>query len=416
MKRTCLFLLLLVYACTAESQYTISGKVINADTKEPVAFAAAFLSHTSIGTTTDAAGRFRLTKVPQGRFELIVSLTGYSTSLQLLHSDKLPGEITIELKPVVSELPDVVLDPVEKDGWEKYGQFFLDNFIGTSFYSAGCTLTNPEVIRFRKSKQTNTFYAFASKPLVIVNEALGYTIQYQMEEFEYDYNSKILVLNGYPLFKDMSEGKSAAKIRKWQERRRDVYEGSLMHFMRAFFTNRLEKEGFEMRSLTKVVNSLKESARRIFKANPDTVVKTVIKWQVTKGIEVIDSVKLIDSTPVYKKALLQPDSIFSFAIVQADSIGFAIDSSTAGMFFKDSLQVTYLPKKVPLEYKRISHEHRFEEQPVSEISLLQQHPLAVLYNGFYFGAHDLKTRKFWAWWETMATLLPYDYWPPKKTG
>ena len=267
---------------------------------------------------------------------------------------------------------------------------------------------------YKRQIHSNTLNAFANSPLVIVNESLGYNIQYQMEEFEYDYNTHILVLNGYPLFKDMSQGKSGAKIRKWQERRKDVYEGSVMHFMRAFFTNQLEKQGFEMRSLAKVQNSLKEKARKIFKANPDTIVQTVSKWQVLKGQQVIDSTKLIDSTSVYKKALLQPDSIISFAIVPADSIGFAIDSSTAGMYFKDSLQVTYLLKKAPMEYKRISREHRFDEHPVSEISLWNQHTISVLYNGFYFGAHDLKTRKFWAWWETMATLLPYDYWPPKK--
>jgi len=414
MKRICLFLLLLICAFSAQSQYTISGKVINADTKEPIPLAAVFLSHTSFGVTTDNDGQFRLTKIPQGRFELIVSLVGFGTYTQLLRSDKTFGEMTILLKPQTAGLPDLVLDPIEKDGWEKYGQFFLDNFIGTSFYSTGCTLTNPEVIRFRKSSHSNTLNAFANNPLLIVNESLGYTIQYQMEEFEYDYNTHILVLNGYPLFKDMSHGKSGAKARKWQERRRDVYEGSIMHFMRAFFTNQLEKQGFEMRSLTKVQNSLKEKARQIFKANPDTIVQTVIKWQVLKGQQVIDSTKLIDSTSVYKKALLQPDSIISFAIVPADSIGFAIDSSTAGMYFKDSLQVTYLRKSAPLEFKRISREHRFDEHPVSEISLLNQQPISVLYNGFYFGAHDLKTRKFWAWWETMATLLPYDYWPPQK--
>jgi len=414
MKRICLFLLLLICAFSAQSQYTISGKVINADTKEPIPLAAVFLSHTSFGVTTDNDGQFRLTKIPQGRFELIVSLVGFGTYTQLLRSDKTFGEMTILLKPQTAGLPDLVLDPIEKDGWEKYGQFFLDNFIGTSFYSTGCTLTNPEVIRFRKSSHSNTLNAFANNPLLIVNESLGYTIQYQMEEFEYDYNTHILVLNGYPLFKDMSHGKSGAKARKWQERRRDVYEGSIMHFMRAFFTNQLEKQGFEMRSLTKVQNSLKEKARQIFKANPDTIVQTVIKWQVLKGQQVIDSTKLIDSTSVYKKALLQPDSIISFAIVPADSIGFAIDSSTAGMYFKDSLQVTYLRKIAPLEFKRISREHRFDEHPVSEISLLNQQPISVLYNGFYFGAHDLKTRKFWAWWETMATLLPYDYWPPQK--
>ena len=34
------------------------------------------------------------------------------------------------------------------DGWNKYGQFFLDNFIGTTSNAAQCTIENKDVDQF----------------------------------------------------------------------------------------------------------------------------------------------------------------------------------------------------------------------------------------------------------------------------
>ncbi|MDG4870120.1 hypothetical protein P8631_19190, partial [Guyparkeria sp. 1SP6A2] len=39
------------------------------------------------------------------------------------------------------------------------------------------------------------------------------------------------------------------KIKKWQRNRFDAYQGSLMHFMRAVFRNRIAEEGFEVRKV-----------------------------------------------------------------------------------------------------------------------------------------------------------------------
>ena len=106
---------------------------------------------------------------------------------------------------------------------------------------------NPEVIQFRMNKD-NTLTAIAKKPLKIENDALGYEILYKLEAFEYDFNKRVVSYSGYALFKDLSE-LHPGRAEKYVRKREETYDGSLMQFMRAFFTNKLELNGFEMRSI-----------------------------------------------------------------------------------------------------------------------------------------------------------------------
>src|SRR5258708_7560170 len=122
-------------------------------------------------------------------------------------------------------------------------------------------------------------------------------------------------------------------------------------------------------------------------------------------------VNRVDSTDYFQKALLQPDSIISRQQVPADSIGFAVDRFTAGFYFPDSLEISYKFKEVPAAYKSLSRRHKHETFPISQFVFINRKPIYVLSNGFYYGPHDLKITGYWAWSETMATLLPYDYMP-----
>ena len=45
-----------------------------------------------------------------------------------------------------------------KNGLEKFGPFFMDEFIGKSKNSSLCKLKNPEVLKFYFSKRKNIFY------------------------------------------------------------------------------------------------------------------------------------------------------------------------------------------------------------------------------------------------------------------
>ncbi len=105
--------------------------------------------------------------------------------------------------------------------------------------------------------------------------------------------------------------------------------------------------------------------------------------------------------------------MISYKLILADSIRFVVDSSTAGLYFPDSLEVSYKLKNVPNKYKALSKEHKHETIPVSQFVFVNKKPVYVLSNGYYYGPYDLKTTGYWAWWETMATMLPYDYSPDK---
>ncbi len=109
-----------------------------------------------------------------------------------------------------------------------------------------------------------------------------------------------------------------------------------------------------------------------------------------------------------------PDSVISYMLIRADSIGFAIDSLTAGLYTKDTLEVNYLLKAVPNEYKKLTGLHKEEKFLISQFTFFNKRPIEIFRNGNYYGPNDLLITGYWAWWETISTMLPFDYLPPKK--
>jgi hypothetical protein len=231
----------------------------------------------------------------------------------------------------------------------------------------------------------------------------------------------VLIYNGYTLFKDLGVS-GRKKENKYEQQRKETYLGSLMHFMRTYFINKLNTQGFEMRSLGKISNPEKDRAKYLFSLHKDSIILDTAIYDfkiLPPGCSTCEpflqkEIRVLDSTDYFRKKLLGPDSVISHQIVLADSIGFAEDSATAGMYFKDSLEVSYKLKPVPGKYKALSKEHKQEIYPVSQFVFINKKPIYVSANGYYYGPHDLKITGFWAWWETMSTMLPYDYSPDKK--
>ena len=55
----------------------ICGNIIDAETREPIAYANIFISNSSIGGASDKNGYFELRNLPYGRYEIIASVIGY---------------------------------------------------------------------------------------------------------------------------------------------------------------------------------------------------------------------------------------------------------------------------------------------------------------------------------------------------
>lgn len=383
---------------------SIEGSITDSATGKPLAGVSVFFSNTSYGTVSNSAGAFRINNVQPGKYDLIISSVGYETQSRSLSLSNAIAGLKISMKQKPAELQEVVVRKYLKDGWAKWGQFFLENFIGTSLQAQQCKIKNTKVLRFSHSKTDNTLTVEAMEPLEIENKSLGYTIQYQLEAFTYDFEDKFLFYAGYALFTEM-EG-SSRKQRNWNEARAEVYELSQMRFMRSLFQNRLTEDGYQLYGLERIPNIEQKRLRALEKLYYQTVSSKAVIINYENTLHP-------DSTAYFKKIIAQKDpiEIIHPGLLKGDDIAYAADSVTAVLDFKNYLIVRYPKKTIPEEYARTLREGS-TKQPVSSVIYLgKNQPIFVTANGYYYNLDNLVTEGFWGWWEKLSTLLPYDYKP-----
>lgn len=93
----------------------VTGRVVDADSGQPIPGAQVFLEGTGVGTFTNAQGRFVLSGVPPGRYRLHVSLIGFSTQtipIEVGRDQTAPVEIALAFEEVAFE--EIVVDGPER--------------------------------------------------------------------------------------------------------------------------------------------------------------------------------------------------------------------------------------------------------------------------------------------------------------
>lgn len=247
-----LFLVLFAFESVdaQQSYYYIVGKVTDHSTGLPMQYASIAAQNTTIGTVTDSAGNFRI-RLPEGGYTLTVSFTGFVPQDIRVNGASAKEALNVDLEPETKSLEEVsiVFDPEVKDGWERYGQFFIENFIGQTNYSKACIIRNPSALHFYFYKKRNTLKVIAREPIIVDNFALGYTLKFSIDSFINNYTTRTCFFVGYPMFKEMQGTNEQKNI--WLKNRNGIYYGSLLHFMRALYQKRLAQEGFELKFVFK---------------------------------------------------------------------------------------------------------------------------------------------------------------------
>jgi CarboxypepD_reg-like domain len=375
------------------AQIKPTGKVLNAVTKEPIAGANVFITNTSYKTITDAEGNFSFAMLNIQKGELVVNALGYK-HMVISIENTVDNNIEVKLEPQPKDLDAVIINSYEKDGYKKWGKMFFDYFIGDTEEALDCKIENPKVLKFYFDKKTGTLSVYANEPIKVKNKALGYEIEYTLESFEYNNKSKVLFYSGYPVFTEMDGSKK--KQKKWLQKRNECYRGSIMHFMRSLYRNKISEAGFYVQKASKVLN--KEKAR--LKNNMAKSIRT----EMVKGktITIMDPFPS-DSAEYYSKIMNQNDSIFEVIsqVLPADSFAFAIDSLTAGMQFEKHLIISY---KMPL-----ANDEGKTNTVYSFVKLLSPEALAVYQNGSYYNAINFFTEQYWAEYEKIARTLPFNF-------
>lgn len=340
------------------TSYIVTGKVVDKMSTLPLAGASVFAQNTTFGIATDAEGNFKL-KLPNGGYDLVVTFTGYETeSIRISTGSDDNKNMVIQVKPKEKSMEEisVVASNEVKDGWQKYGTFFTENFIGKTQMSRQCVIKNPEVLKFFFSKKRNRLKVLANDPLIVLNNGLGYKITFAIDSFTYEYTTNINQFTGYPLFEEMTGTAEQQAI--WKQNRLQVYLGSQLHFMRSLFDQTLADEGFEVQFLVKN-NSASVPLKNIYAA-----------LNYSKD----DSTNTVEFKPN------QPDLAIIYSKAKPEQPYIDIDPKANKTFQVSTLNIT----------------------PGESITIEE--------NGYYYDQKDITTNDYWGFKKT-ADMLPYDYDP-----
>src|SRR5450432_1172940 len=338
-----------------DKMFYIHGKVVDEKSGTVLSNASVFCQNTTTGTISNNEGLFSL-RLANGGYDMVISYTGYETQvMRISNTTKDRDSLLIQMKTESKNLGEVAVtgSSIVADGWNKYGQFFLDNFIGTSTNASQCTIENKDSISFYFYKKRNKLKVKAKAPIIIINQALGYKIQYQLDSFVNDYSTHISSYTGYPLFENLTG--TADDQQRWSKNRYRTYIGSRLHFMRSWYDSTLSAEGFQVETL-----NAPESDKGTFLQNP------------------------------------------------YDGNIYSLDSGIVDININGTIRVTYTGQVPDRNYLMQNH---FPLSAKSEVSALNMPSgFSIEENGYFFEQSEITNMGYWAW-KKIAELVPYDYNP-----
>ncbi len=342
-----------------------------------------FFSKTSLGTTTDKDGFYTFKYIPEGRYELVISMIGYKMEkedLILFNKDRIAMDFRLTPEPI--QMKEINVTWKSDKVWLENYDLFKKTFLGTSVNGEACRILNEYVLTFDRKR--GLLVATASRPLQIENNRLGYGIVYYLDEFKLD--DVYVRYAGDSFFTEM-EPQSEGQTKQWIKNRQIAYNGSLRHFLTTLgkrFELRYKMDG---ENLVERDDWLSISGRK-----GDPLIKEGFEVYLTKshksGITISDY-----------RALLN-DSLVSSAK-------------------NDSELLLSFNKKMKVYYKKESEEMNYALDNFSEPKhqqtsyiLLGKDLVIIDKNGRYFETYMIEQQGYMGW-ERVGDQLPFDYVQPK---
>ncbi|MCD2426042.1 carboxypeptidase-like regulatory domain-containing protein [Niabella pedocola] len=379
----------------ASTQRTVAGRVVAEGTGQPIAGISVFINNSVVGTSTASDGSFRLTNVPAG--DLIVSGVSFESIVYTVKPGEAPLNLRFELKPKVKELDNITIGGYVTESWEKWGNIFLETFIGRTPMARKCILQNKEAIRFRYYKKEQVLEAVADVPLVIVNPQLDYIIRYDLQDFKISFSTSQSYYSGFALFLE----RNATSKRGAARNRKKAYYGSAMHFIRALYQNRLAEEDFEVRRMIRVPDIEKERVRKIAAQRALQLAKTGLMEAQSQ-----------DSAAYYKQVMGRSDytNYYAPALLRTDSVLTGTIGGYKMVYWNQFLAVTYLGATEDREY--LQYLGAPNRPALHQRSLLQlKGPVGIDQRGNWAPPGDLTSSGYWGWSNSVGNMLPLDYEP-----
>lgn len=386
---------------TVRSQNELTGQVLDSLNRKPVPFANVFFANTSIGTITDEKGEFALRNFPSGKYDLVVSFVGYKPFARSLSFSANTQVLKVALSAEAIRLDEVI---VNSNFSQKASDLrnFKKYFLGENHNVSACKIINEKDLVAYMDEDENALIAFTHAPLEIRNEALGYKLIYDLENFEVNFNSLTQNYSGIPRFEELTPKKLAQK-RSWEDERKRAYEGSFVHLIHNL------REGivngpFLLHELYRVPNRNRP---------PEEFLKEKVKFWRSKALNnrgTTNSVKAAQDSMRYYVALYNLPAL-------RDSVGILIkypqqllDETRDHIMYTGLLHVIYIGEREEPEYIKLNQGNNHGNEQHSVI-LFKKKGIAIYDNGYYEPLTDVFFDGYMMWSDRISNLLPREYRP-----
>lgn len=400
-----LFLFCFSICALAQNTYSVSGTV--RDSKESLPGAAIYVSGYKIATVTNNEGKFLLSNLAPGNYDILVQMIGYLPFSQNVTISNKSITTDILLKENATMLKEVVIKPDPNRLY--YISLFKDFFIGKTLNAQDCKILNLEVLSFDDDKEKGMLITTANEFIIIENKALGYRIKYLLDYLEYNYKTKMIYYAGYPTFEEMKG--NSGKQKKWLKNREIAYNGSMQHFFKSLYNNTVTADGFVVNKISKIKNINRQ---------PDSLINANVK-RLTSGAQGTKNLLTFnfgDSLAYWLKQRKEPKelSILNRKDVIVDTLVKVYNDNLKMMSYVDDLYIIYKKEKEAsgFDFSGLKQNRTADlsDYQISVVTLLQ--PSVKFYkNGGISDTRSLLFKGYWAY-EKVADMVPMDYLEQQK--
>lgn len=377
---------LLLFVRIGNGQNTIQGNIVDDVTGNPIIAANVFFANTTIGTSSDQVGFYQLAGFPSGKYDFFVQFIGYEPfqrSIQFNGNDHVVIDIRLKESTVV--LDEILIKP-DTSNLTKNQEMFKKLFLGNSRDAKAAEIQNINDIYIYLDESTQVLFAHASKPIIINNSSTGYRIIYKLKQFEFNSKTGEFAMQGIPKFEEMTS-KSKGEYNKWLRTRNEIYNGSLMHFMRSWYHYGWIENQFKVSRAYQVPNK--------YRLSDAALENKISKLQAAKqqgagpkNLKFND----VDSLVYFQKMKTWPVYVDSIA---AESLSGAelSDSTHFGWTNFTGILAVETKKQEDVAYTLMLN--RWPSRQQSKLRIRE--PIKIYSNGYYENFMDVFVENYWSW-------------------
>jgi hypothetical protein len=410
-KKSNLLILLILFLSIgkANGQYSIKGKVVDAESFQPLPFATVFINNSTFGDITNQNGDF-LIDIPAGTYELVISFMGYQAFKFPFSTQELRDSYEFRILQETIDLKEAEVEEIRDDLWHKNLEIFQEKFLGSTSNGKKCKILNPKVLVLDGETDETKLFARGRDVLEIENPNLGYTIKYVLEEFFHDFESNVTVFAGYPYF--IEQDLPRRRKNKVQEQRKLAFEGSITHFIRTLYYDQLKEEGFVVNKIDRKPNP--------YRPSDEEIEATKLLLAETRAWLRRDSLQQVIKKENLPKEMIDisKDSLTREDLVKEARNGFLFltyEDPFFVIFEKEAEEHNYRKQLLNQQRSNSSKDRIFSNQinalPVQITKFtLTGNALRLFEDGSYFHPYDLYLDGYMAW-EKIGDLMPFNYKP-----